>query len=421
MEADETRNPRHHRTLHAHAADGIHAVENDEFFLRKRGGFEGDAERGGISVEAGADVLDIENKGVEVAELLRLGRVGPENGGGVVGVGLAGRAFRGVAVETVNGELSFFVDGVADFFVGRPADAVLGAEEGDEFHVFRGVEQIDGAAAVAIAAAVIGDETDAQAAKAGEVLAHQHVDPVEHGARVATDGLGGESAECAAEGTGVAFAIGVDAVGEKEHERLCGGIDPDTRAGEAGVAVGGAGGKPTATRAGERRIDVPTETAAVGAVGLHAGHLGDGRGAEDADTVELPAAEQHAAEAGEIGGRGKESGVTGDAVHGARRGVMHDPAQHRAGGEFRGSDASKLGGGGDKPGVGEPEGLENFFCRIGVEREAAGDPHEFTEDDEVDVAVKKRAAGHADEFLCAGTFDTFYVTGPCRIARQAGA
>jgi hypothetical protein len=167
MEADETRNARHHRTLHAHAADGIHAVENDEFFLRKGGGLEGDAERGGVGVEAGADVLDIENKGVEVAELLRLGRVGPENGGGVVGVGLAGRAFRGVAVEAVNREFGFFVDGVADFFVGRPADAVLGAEEGDEFEVFRGVEQIDGAAAVAVAAAVVGDETDAQAAKAG--------------------------------------------------------------------------------------------------------------------------------------------------------------------------------------------------------------------------------------------------------------
>ena len=226
MEADETRNARHHRTLHAHAADGIHAVENDEFFLRKRGGFEGNAERGGVGVEAGAEVLDIENKGVEVAELLGLGRVGPENGGSVVGVGLAGRAFRGVAVETVNRELGFFVDGVADLFVGRPADAVFGAEERDEFQVFRGVKQIDGAAAVAIAAAVIGDETDAQAAEAGEVLAHQHVDPVERGAGVATDGLGGEGAERAAEGTGVAFAVGVDAVGEKKHERLRSGIEP---------------------------------------------------------------------------------------------------------------------------------------------------------------------------------------------------
>ena len=41
-----------------------------------------------------------------------------------------------------------------------------------------------------------------------------------------TDGLGRESAERAAEGTGVAFAVGVDAVGEKKHERLRGGIEP---------------------------------------------------------------------------------------------------------------------------------------------------------------------------------------------------
>ena len=154
---------------------------------------------------------------------------------------------------------------------------------------------------------------------------------------------------------------------------------------------------------------------------MHAGHFGDGRGAEDADAVELPAPEQHAAETGEIGGRGEESGVTGDAVHGARSGVMHDPAQHRAGGEFGGCDAVELGSGGAKPGVAEAKGQKNFFCRIGVEGQTAGDPHELTEYDEVDVAVEKRAAGHADEFLRASTLDGGGVTGPSRRSRKAGA
>jgi hypothetical protein len=57
---------------------------------------------------------------------------------------------------------------------------------------------------------------------------------------------------------------------------------------------------------------------------------------------------------------------------------MHDPAQHRAGGEFGGCDAVELGSGGDKPGVAEAKGQKNFFCRIGVEGQTAGDPHEFT-------------------------------------------
>jgi len=121
-------------------------------FFFESGGFEGDAECGGVGVETGADVLDVEDEGIEIAHLLGLRCVGAEDGGGVVGGGLVGGALGGVAVETVDGELGLLVDGVADLVIGHAADAVLGAEEGDKFHVLGGEEQIDGGAAVAVAA-----------------------------------------------------------------------------------------------------------------------------------------------------------------------------------------------------------------------------------------------------------------------------
>ena len=347
--------------------------------------------------------------------------MGAEHGGGVVGGRLPRGAFRGVAVEAVNREFGFFVDGITDLLVGDAADAVLGAEERDELHVFRRVQEIDGGAAVAVAAAVIGDEPDAQAAQAGEVLAHEHVDTVEHGAGVEADGFGGEGAEGAAERDGVAFAFGVDSVGEEDDESLCDRIDPQARAGEARVSVGSAGGKPAPARAGERRVDVPAESAPAGAVGLHARHLGDGGRAQNAHAVELSAAEEHPGKTREVGGGGEEPGVTGDTPHGARGGIVDDAAQHRSLDGLGGGDAVELGGGGEEAGVGKAEGQKNFFSRVSVKAEAAGNPHEFTEDDEIDVAVKKRAAGHADEFLGAGALEAGGGTRPRRRARKAGA
>jgi hypothetical protein len=151
----------------------------------------------------------------------------------------------------------------------------------------------------------------------------------------------------------------------------------------------------------KRGVDVPAEAAAVGAVVLHARHLGHGRSAEDADAVELPAAEDHAAEAGEVGRRGEKSGVAGDAVHKAGRGVVHDATEHLAVGELGRGDAGEFGGGRQEAGVDHVERLKNLFGRVGIEAEAADDAHEFAEHDEVDVAVDKGAArSGCGVFLC---------------------
>ena len=62
-------------------------------------------------------------------------------------------------------------------------DAVLGAEERDELHIRRGVQQLSGANAVAIAARVIGDQPDAPPGKLAKSVAHEHVNSWKDGCR----------------------------------------------------------------------------------------------------------------------------------------------------------------------------------------------------------------------------------------------
>src|SRR5947199_44732 len=75
----------------------------------------GEAHRGHVGVEARADVLDVEDEGVEAGELLRL------------------RLAR-LAVEAVDRQAADRIARVADLLVRHAADAVLGAEERDERH-----------------------------------------------------------------------------------------------------------------------------------------------------------------------------------------------------------------------------------------------------------------------------------------------
>ena len=93
--------------------------------------------------------------------------------------------------------------------------------------------------------------------------------------------------------------------------------------------------------AGVGGVDVPAEAAAGGGFwGLDGGHEGDGFGGEDAGFSVFSAVEDHAAEAGEVGGGGEEAGVTGDAAHSAGGGVVDGAAEDGVvGEEFGGCDA----------------------------------------------------------------------------------
>ena len=96
-------------------------------------------------------------------------------------------------------------------------------------------------------------------------------------------------------------------------------------------------------------------------------HLGDCRGAHNADAVKLAATEDHAAEAREVFRRGEEPRVAGDAVHEAGRGIVDDPAQHLAVGEFGGGDAGEFSGGRQETGIDHLEGLKDFLRGVGIE------------------------------------------------------
>ena len=144
-------------------ADGILAVEDDDAFAVGGGGFHAVDEGGEVGVEAAANVLEINDEGVEIAEL----------GGGGVTV---------FAVEAVDGEAGGGIPAVGDFFLVQiAADAVFRAEEGAEVDLGSAVEEVDGGRAVAVVAAGVGDQADAEAGEAAELAAGEDVDAVEDG------------------------------------------------------------------------------------------------------------------------------------------------------------------------------------------------------------------------------------------------
>ena len=73
----------------------------------------------------------------------------------------------------------------------------------------------------------------------------------------------------------VAFAVGMNGVGQQNEIALVDRIDPEHGAGETGVAEGGAAGEAVAAAAGVRRVDVEAISAAAVAVGQAwlAGHF----------------------------------------------------------------------------------------------------------------------------------------------------
>src|SRR5688572_17811907 len=156
------------------ATNRIDAIKDKEFQFRFARRLHAVAHSGRVSVEAAADVLDIEDESVEVFQLFGSGRA----------------AF---AVKAVYGQAGLFIDAVSKFLVELTANAVLGTEQGLELDAFGGFENVDGGIAVAIDAGVVGDQADAQVLQWCELLLDEDVDPVEHfaGARVRAVGSGG--------------------------------------------------------------------------------------------------------------------------------------------------------------------------------------------------------------------------------------
>ena len=87
----------------------------------------------------------------------------------------------------------------------------------------------------------------------------------------------------------------------------------------------GADGQQFSTIAGEGGVDVPPESANTGCVGggLRGGHFFHALRVEHGESAEKVLGED-----GEVIGGGEQAGVTGDASHAARGGIVHGAAKH---------------------------------------------------------------------------------------------
>ena len=154
------------RAVDLEAAEGIGAVEDDDLFAVFEAGLDGELHRAGERVAARADVLQVDDEGIDVLQL---------GGGGLEAFAFVGDA----AVERIDHDAGARIDLVGIFFLGGEiaVDAVFAGVEGDEFHAGRAAEDLDGADAVAVDAGGVGEEADAFALHGGETLGFEDVDP----------------------------------------------------------------------------------------------------------------------------------------------------------------------------------------------------------------------------------------------------
>src|SRR5437660_7333993 len=98
----------------------------------------------------------------------------------------------------------------------------------------------------------------------------------------------------------------------------------------------GADWKQLSTVTGERRVDVPAETAQNRLIGwrLRRGEFFNGGRAENSDAIGLSAPDHHFRELCQVVGGGEEPGVSGDAAHVAGSWIVNHAAQRLAAGRI---------------------------------------------------------------------------------------
>src|SRR5262249_50243177 len=93
------------------------------------------------------------------------------------------------AIEAVNGQLGLLVGAVLDLFVERAPDAVLGTEQCDECYAFGFPQKVNRRPALAIAARMIGHESDPLSPKSLKVFRDADIDTCSTGSRQLTFGI----------------------------------------------------------------------------------------------------------------------------------------------------------------------------------------------------------------------------------------
>ena len=293
---------------------------------------------------------------------------------------------------------------------------------------------------------MVGDQPDPQALQRREALFFQHVNAVEYQTVIRGWSVGGRESGCNCGGVGagrqragdvgeiepfhrfgrqrahggvqrthVAMAVRVDAIGEKNHEGLGKGIDPDGGAGEAGVAVRAQ--REHLAPPAVAGVNVPAKSTAgehpLG--GLHRRHHLDRVGSQNPLALEFALVHHHAREAGQIRGGAEHSRVPGHPPHAARGRVMHDAAQRT----FGGGDAGSQLAAGQVTGFMHFEGTVDRLRHIGFQRGVRDALDDLAEQNEVNIAVAKGRAGDRVGGFLASESDGR--GGSIHSAAQAGA
>ena len=139
-----------HESRDVVAAERIGPIENDEGDARCSGRLHGEPHGRDVGVEANADILNVENQDIHVAQHPR-------------------RRLPGGAVEAENGNAGLGIDAIADFgaSLGGAAKSVLRGKDRGELHVRRLAQHVCQMLA-AHATGVIGDEANPLARDCGE-------------------------------------------------------------------------------------------------------------------------------------------------------------------------------------------------------------------------------------------------------------
>jgi hypothetical protein len=250
-------------------------------------------------------------------------------------------------------------------------------------------QRVSRASTAGVARGAIGDQSDASSRELAKVVGLQHVDARHHLLASAARGGARHLGNAPQHGQDVALAIRMEAVGEHDQECLGLRIDPDCRAGVAGMAVG-------ARREGGRepdrvgRIDVPAQAAQGGTAGrtLRRRHRRDRSGLQHV----LAACQHHLGEPGEVFGRGECAGMACHPAHAIGDGILHLAPAQLAALDVGGRDAIPERGRGQERRVAHAERLEDVLGRVHVQRLARDATDQLAQHDEVDIAVDEARA-----------------------------
>ena len=179
----------------------------------------------------------------------------------------------------------------------------------------------------------------------------------------------------------------VDAVGQDDDGRLARRVDPDRRAGEAGVAEALALREQLAAGRAVARVHVPAAGPLAAGDGTGRRHEPHAERAQDALAVQLAAVQEHAGVAGQVVGGAEQAGVAGDPAQRRRPRVVDladEPVAVPLGRRGR-PRLERVRG--PEAGVAHAERLEDVGPGELVERLAADPLDQLAEDDEAHVAV----------------------------------